>query len=103
MRILVAGATGSIGIHVVNTAIAMGPYDSQSYDSLELYIYRSRRRKLFPIFVNFQIYRLKQVSDMKALLITALFMGFISVNNASAAEEIHHADGKVDDQVLIAE
>ncbi|HBV6503166.1 TPA: hypothetical protein MD351_001406 [Escherichia coli] len=81
----------------------MGPYDSQSYDSLELYIYRSRRRKLFPIFVNFQIYRLKQVSDMKALLITALFMGFISVNNASAAEEIHHADGKVDDQVLIAE
>lgn len=29
-----------------------------------------------PIFVNFQIYRLKQVSDMKALLITALFMGF---------------------------
>ncbi|HBC6172953.1 TPA: hypothetical protein KEW61_000084 [Escherichia coli] len=57
----------------------------------------------FPIFVNFQIYRLKQVSDMKALLITALFMGFISVNNASAAEEIHHADGKVDDQVLIAE
>ncbi len=78
-------------------------YDSQSYDSLELYIYRSRRRKLFPIFVNFQIYRLKQVSDMKALLITALFMGFISVNNASAAEEIHHADGKVDDQVLIAE
>ncbi|HCN3455300.1 TPA: hypothetical protein N6S49_001290 [Escherichia coli] len=78
-------------------------YDSQSYDSLELYIYSSRRRKLFPIFVNFQIYRLKQVSDMKALLITALFMGFISVNNASAAEEIHHADGKVDDQVLIAE
>lgn len=40
---------------------------------------------------------------MKALLITALFMGFISVNNASAAKEIHHADGKVDDQVLIAE
>lgn len=40
---------------------------------------------------------------MKALLITALFMGFISVNNASAAEKIHHADGKVDDQVLIAE
>lgn len=39
---------------------------------------------------------------MKALLITALFMGFISVNNASAAEEIHHADSKVDDQVLIA-
>ncbi|EFE7488548.1 hypothetical protein DRR62_26270 [Escherichia coli] len=48
-------------------------YDSQSYDSLELYIYRSRRRKLFPIFVNFQIYRLKQVSDMKALLITAWY------------------------------
>lgn len=24
MKILVAGATGSIGIHVVNTAIAMG-------------------------------------------------------------------------------
>ena len=78
-------------------------YDSQSYDSLELYIYSSRRRKLFPIFVNFQIYRLKQVSDMKALLITALFMQFISVNTASAAEEIHHADSKVDDQVLIAE
>lgn len=37
---------------------------------------------------------------MKALLITALF---ISVNTASAAEEIHHADSKVDDQVLIAE
>ncbi|RZN16800.1 MULTISPECIES: DUF1471 domain-containing protein [unclassified Escherichia] len=31
---------------------------------------------------------------MKALLITALFMGFISANTASAAEEIHHADGK---------
>ncbi|RZM91487.1 DUF1471 domain-containing protein [Escherichia sp. E10V10] len=31
---------------------------------------------------------------MKALLITALFMGFISVNTASAAEEIRHADGK---------
>ncbi|WP_225377685.1 hypothetical protein [Escherichia coli] len=29
---------------------------------------------------------------MKALLITALFMEFISVNTASAAEEIHHAD-----------
>lgn len=28
---------------------------------------------------------------MKALLITALFMEFISVNTASAAEEIHHA------------
>lgn len=38
---------------------------------------------------------------MKALLITALFME--SVNTASAAEEIHHADSKVDDQVLIAE
>lgn len=37
---------------------------------------------------------------MKALLITALFMEFISVNTASAAEEIHHADSKVDDQVL---
>lgn len=31
---------------------------------------------------------------MKALLITALFMEFISVNTASAAEEIHHADSK---------
>ena len=31
---------------------------------------------------------------MKALLITALFMGFISVNTASAAEEIRHAAGK---------
>lgn len=31
---------------------------------------------------------------MKALLITALFMGFISVNTASAAEAIRHADGK---------
>lgn len=40
---------------------------------------------------------------MKALLITALFMEFISVNTASAAEEIHHADSKLDDQVLIAE
>ncbi|MEL2994895.1 hypothetical protein R9N50_01430, partial [Escherichia coli] len=40
---------------------------------------------------------------LKALLITALFMEFISVNTASAAEEIHHADSKVDDQVLIAE
>ncbi|EOV0634859.1 TPA: DUF1471 domain-containing protein [Enterobacter hormaechei subsp. steigerwaltii] len=31
---------------------------------------------------------------MKALLITALVMGFISVNAASAAQEIKHADGK---------
>lgn len=31
---------------------------------------------------------------MKALLITTLFMGFISVNAASAAQEINHADGK---------
>ncbi|EFB5188729.1 DUF1471 domain-containing protein [Escherichia albertii] len=31
---------------------------------------------------------------MKALLITALCMGFISVNTASAAEEIRHADSK---------
>ncbi|NYY81420.1 hypothetical protein DMI65_19720 [Escherichia coli] len=69
-------------------------YDSQSYDSLELYIYRSRRRKLFPIFVNFKYISFKQVSDMKALLITALFMGSHFGNNASAAEEIHHADGK---------
>ncbi|MDY3583228.1 DUF1471 domain-containing protein [Enterobacter hormaechei] len=31
---------------------------------------------------------------MKALLITTLAMGFISVNTASAAQEINHADGK---------
>ncbi|ELQ6141397.1 DUF1471 domain-containing protein [Cronobacter sakazakii] len=31
---------------------------------------------------------------MKALLITTLVMGFISVNAASAAQEIKHADGK---------
>lgn len=31
---------------------------------------------------------------MKALLITTLVMGFISVNSASAAQEINHADGK---------
>lgn len=31
---------------------------------------------------------------MKALLITTLVMGFISVNVASAAQEINHADGK---------
>lgn len=31
---------------------------------------------------------------MKALLITTLVMGFISVNAASAAQEINHADGK---------
>ncbi|MCR9030889.1 DUF1471 domain-containing protein [Citrobacter amalonaticus] len=31
---------------------------------------------------------------MKALLITALVMGFISVNAASAAQEINHPDGK---------
>ncbi|WP_029685479.1 DUF1471 domain-containing protein [Tatumella saanichensis] len=31
---------------------------------------------------------------MKALLITTLVMGFISVNNASADQEINHADGK---------
>ncbi|EFN7455490.1 SDR family oxidoreductase [Escherichia coli] len=86
----------------IYTIVRPGWFDYNN-DGLELYIYRSRRRKLFPIFVNFQIYRLKQVSDMKALLITALFMEFISVNTASAAEEIHHADSKVDDQVLIAE
>ena len=35
MKILVAGATGSIGIHVVNTAIAMGhqPVGGQSAGS----------------------------------------------------------------------
>ena len=32
--------------------------------------------------------------DMKALLITTLVMGFISMNAASAAQEINHADGK---------
>jgi multiple stress resistance protein BhsA len=37
---------------------------------------------------------LKEVLDMKALLITTLVMGFISVNAASAAQEINHADGK---------
>lgn len=31
---------------------------------------------------------------MKALLITTLLMGLISVNAASAAQEINHADGK---------
>ncbi len=31
---------------------------------------------------------------MKARLITTLFMVFISVNAASAAQEISHADGK---------
>ena len=31
---------------------------------------------------------------MKKLLITTLVMGFISVNAASAAQEINHADGK---------
>ena len=31
---------------------------------------------------------------MKALLITTLVMGFISMNAASAAQEINHADGK---------
>ncbi|HAT3660564.1 MULTISPECIES: DUF1471 domain-containing protein [Klebsiella] len=31
---------------------------------------------------------------MKALLITTLVMGFISVNAAFAAQEINHADGK---------
>ncbi|OAT23798.1 putative exported protein [Buttiauxella gaviniae ATCC 51604] len=31
---------------------------------------------------------------MKTLLITTLVMGFISVNTASVAQEINHADGK---------
>lgn len=31
---------------------------------------------------------------MKALLITTLVMGFISVNSVFAAQEINHADGK---------
>lgn len=31
---------------------------------------------------------------MKARLITLLFMGFIAVNAASAAQELNHADGK---------
>ena len=31
---------------------------------------------------------------MKAILITTLVMGFISVNASSAAQEINHADGK---------
>ncbi|HCI6117625.1 MULTISPECIES: DUF1471 domain-containing protein [Klebsiella pneumoniae complex] len=31
---------------------------------------------------------------MKAIFITTLVMGFISVNAASAAQEINHADGK---------
>ncbi len=31
---------------------------------------------------------------MKTLLITTLFVGFISVNTASAAQEINHANGK---------
>lgn len=36
----------------------------------------------------------KEVRDMKAIFITTLVMGFISVNAASAAQEINHADGK---------
>ena len=32
---------------------------------------------------------------MKKLLITTLVMGFISLNAASAAQEINHADGKL--------
>ena len=36
----------------------------------------------------------KEVRDMKAILITTLVMGFISVNASSAAQEINHADGK---------
>lgn len=31
---------------------------------------------------------------MKARLITLLFMGFIAVNTASAAQELNHADDK---------
>lgn len=31
---------------------------------------------------------------MKTLLITTLFVGFISVNTASAAQEINHTNGK---------
>ncbi|SCY38211.1 multiple stress resistance protein BhsA [Klebsiella quasipneumoniae] len=31
---------------------------------------------------------------MKSLLITSLVVGFITVNAASAAQEINHADGK---------
>lgn len=31
---------------------------------------------------------------MKAILITTLLMGFITVNTASAAQQISHADGK---------
>ncbi|MEO3989913.1 YdgH/BhsA/McbA family protein [Pseudocitrobacter cyperus] len=31
---------------------------------------------------------------MKALIITTLLVGFISVNTVSAAQEVNHADGK---------
>jgi len=37
---------------------------------------------------------LNEVLAMKTLFITTLVMGFISVNAASAAQEINHADGK---------
>lgn len=46
------------------------------------------------VLVQFQLYILKEVLDMKALLINTLVMGFISTNTASAAQEINHADGK---------
>ena len=36
----------------------------------------------------------KEVLDMKAILITTLVIGFISVNAASAAQQINHAVGK---------
>ena len=36
MKILVAGATGSIGIHVVNTAIAMGHQRGSGQESAEI-------------------------------------------------------------------
>lgn len=37
---------------------------------------------------------LNEVLAMKRLFITTLVMGFISVNAASAAQEINHANGK---------
>ena len=40
---------------------------------------------------------------MKAILITTLVMGFISMNTASAAQEISHADGKEKDRCRLTQ
>ncbi|ASG54305.1 putative membrane protein [Salmonella bongori NCTC 12419] len=47
-----------------------------------------------PVRGQFQTYCFKLVLEMKALLITTLVMGFISVNTVSAAQQINHADGE---------